>query len=240
MMMLGQESQDERSTRMRTVKGKEDVPSTACTINQLPEQIMDCIFNRLDKSDDRSAASQVCKMWQRTDGQTRKMVYISNCYSIAPSDLSRRFKNLEKIKIKGKPRAYEFGLLVENWGGHAGPWIEEIVKAYPKLQVLHLRRMDVTDEDLKLLAMKCTKLQVFPSRDLLLGLFNSNDEPVIDKFFTRVSSLELKIPAPLISCIYFGHRCVIVNFFAQMCVIVSLHKMQAGLYPSLFLELGYK
>jgi coronatine-insensitive protein 1 len=96
------------------------------------------------------------------DGLARKMLYISNCYAVAPADLSRRFKNLEKIKIKGKPRAYEFGLLVDRWGGHAGPWIQEIVRSYPKLQVLHLRRMDVTDEDLALLALHCTKLQVIP------------------------------------------------------------------------------
>lgn len=169
-MMLRQEPQEERFTRMRSVKGKEDVPITECINNKLPEQIMECIFNQLDKSEDRGAASQVCKMWQRIDGLTRKMVYITNCYSIAPSDLSRRFKNLEKIKIKGKPRAYEFGLLVENWGGHAGPWIEEIVRAYPKLQVLHLRRMDVTDEDLELLALKCTRLQVFSNRGLVLEI----------------------------------------------------------------------
>jgi hypothetical protein len=128
-----------------------------------PQHIMESILNQLDNSDNRGAASQVCKMWQRLDGLTRKSVSISNCYSIAPSDLSRRLKNLEKIKIKGKPRAFKFGLLVENWGGHAGPWIEEIARAYPKLRCLHLRRMDITDEDLKLLAMKCTELQV-PSR----------------------------------------------------------------------------
>lgn len=129
-------------------------------INNLPEQILECIFNRLEDSEDRGAASEVCKMWLKMEGLTRKSVYISNCYSIAPHGLSKRFKNLEKIKIKGKPRAYEFGLLVENWGGHAGPWIEEIGRSFPKLQCLHLRRMDVKDGDLELLAKKCQKLNV--------------------------------------------------------------------------------
>lgn len=141
-------------------------------INHLPEQILECIFNRLGSSQDRGAASQVCKVWQKIDGLTRRSVYIPNCYAISPRDLSRRFKNLEKIKIKGKPRAYEFGLLVENWGGHAGPWIQEIARAFPKLQSLHLRRMDVTDDDLQLLASHCQKLNVCPSQTSLQPLFN--------------------------------------------------------------------
>ena len=209
MVTLGQESQEERCTRMRNCKGKEDGLITGCLINQLPEQIMESIFNQLDNPDDRGAASQVCKMWLRMDGLTRKSVYISNCYSIAPSDVSRRFKNLEKIKIKGKPRAYEFGLLVEDWGGHAGPWIEEIVRAYPKLQCLHLRRMDVTDEDLKLLAMKCTKLQVFPRRDPVLDLLkwqtltNRLQRSFLPVLFTGIDDI-----CSSYVCIYLAYRYV--------------------------------
>lgn len=126
----------------------------------LQDDLISLIFGYLDDPRDRSSASMVCKKWHEMDGLTRKSVYISNCYSILPDGLSKRFKNLEKIKLKGKPRAYEFDLLVDNWGGHAGPWIYEIARSYPKLQSLHLRRMEVTDEDLLILSQRCTSLQV--------------------------------------------------------------------------------
>lgn len=129
-------------------------------IKALEDDLINLIFGYLEDPRDRSSASMVCKKWHEVDGQTRKSVYISNCYSILPDGLSKRFQNLEKIKLKGKPRAYEFDLLVEDWGGHAGPWIYEIARSYPKLQSLHLRRMEVTDEDLQILSQRCTSLQV--------------------------------------------------------------------------------
>ncbi|XP_024357837.1 coronatine-insensitive protein 1 isoform X2 [Physcomitrium patens] len=152
------------SPQLSNKKGKnrlanESTPSTECKFNLLPEPIIESIFNRVEARGDRNAMSQVCKLWQKMDGMTRKNIYISNCYSIAPSDVSRRFKSLQKIKIKGKPRAYEFGLLVERWGGHAGPWIGEMSRAYPELLGLSMRRMDVTDNDLRILASRCPKLQ---------------------------------------------------------------------------------
>lgn len=86
---------------------------------------------------------------------------MSNCYSVSPSALSKRFPNIEKFKIKGKPRAVEFNLLVDDWGGYASAWVEEIVRAYPRLHTLHFRRMDVSDDDLKILAQGCgSALQV--------------------------------------------------------------------------------
>jgi len=94
------------------------------------------------------------------EGATRKQIYIPNCYSILPSGLPKRFKDLQSIKLKGKPRASEFDILEKDWGGHTGPWVQEIVRSYPKLQSLHLRRMEVCDEDLELLARGCTSLQV--------------------------------------------------------------------------------
>lgn len=174
-------------------------------IDNLPEQILECIFSRLESSDDRGSASEVCKMWQKVEGLTRKSVYISNCYSIGPTELSKRFKNLEKIKIKGKPRAYEFGLLVDDWGGHAGPWIEEIGTAYPKLQGLHLRRMNVTDEDLALLASKCQKLNVetrFHSPSLPLSLqLVALLKRIRSSFLVVHNSLEQGLPSTVCTCV---------------------------------------
>lgn len=116
------------------------------------DETLECIFSHLTESKDRASASQVCKHWLRIEGSTRKYISVPNCYAIAPGAVSRRFPNLEGCKVKGKPRAVEFGLLVDNWGGHAGQWVTEIVRAYPRLQLLHFRRMSVTDDDLEVIA----------------------------------------------------------------------------------------
>ena len=118
------------------------------------DETLDLIFSYLDP-EDRASASLVCKQWHRVDGETRKYVSVSNCYAAPPSALSKRFPNIEKFKIKGKPRAVEFNLLVDDWGGYASAWVEEIVRAYPRLNTVHFRRMDVSDKDLKLLAKGC-------------------------------------------------------------------------------------
>lgn len=119
------------------------------------DETLECIFSHLTDPEDRASASLVCKHWHRIDGKTRKYVSVSNCYSISPLMLSKRFPNLEKFKIKGKPRAVEFNLLVDHWGGYAGTWVKEIVRAYPRLHSLHFRRMDVSDDDLAILAQGC-------------------------------------------------------------------------------------
>jgi coronatine-insensitive protein 1 len=121
--------------------------------------ILGNIFSYLDNPADRAAVSRVCKLWKEVDSNTRKHVQIANCYSIAPAALSRRFPNLKSLKIKGQPRALEFGLTPGNWGGYAGPWIAEVTRAYAsKFESLWLRRMQVTDEDLLLLAQSCPDL----------------------------------------------------------------------------------
>jgi hypothetical protein len=138
--------------------GKQKSPKRRCLTL---DDSLQCIFSCLDSYQDRAAVSLVCKQWYRVDGATRKQIYIPNCYSILPSGLSKRFKDLQSIKLKGKPRASEFDILEKDWGGHTGPWVQEIVRSYPKLQALHLRRMEICDEDLELLARGCTSLQVF-------------------------------------------------------------------------------
>lgn len=126
------------------------------------DETLECIFSHLTNPEDRASASLVCKHWYRIDGRTRKHVSVSNCYATAPSTLTKRFPNLEKFKIKGKPRAVEFDLLVDHWGGYASAWVNEIVRAYPRLHTLHFRRMDVSDDDLAILAQGCgVALQVF-------------------------------------------------------------------------------
>ncbi|BBN03813.1 coronatine-insensitive protein 1 [Marchantia polymorpha subsp. ruderalis] len=130
--------------------------------NRVSDETLGCIFAHLDSPGDRKAVSQVCRQWRRVDANTRKHVSIANCYSVAPAALSRRFPNLQSLKIKGKPRAFEYELLVPNWGGYARPWVAEVARGYAqRLQSLWLRRMHVTDADLTLLAQSCSEsLQV--------------------------------------------------------------------------------
>lgn len=126
------------------------------SMTAVSDEFLGCVFAHLDNPADRSAVSRVCRQWKRVDSITRKHVQIANCYSIAPAALPRRFPKLVSLKLKGKSRAFEFELLPPNWGGHAGPWVAEVARAYAHtFQSLWLRRMQVTDDDLMLLAKFC-------------------------------------------------------------------------------------
>jgi coronatine-insensitive protein 1 len=118
----------------------------------LSDENLSRIFEFVDNPQDRAAMSLVCRQWRRVDGMTRKDVTIANMYAIAPAALSRRFKRLECIMLKGKPRAAEYDLLLQDWGGYAEPWLKEFASAYACLKTLHLRRAEVRDADLHLLA----------------------------------------------------------------------------------------
>ncbi|XP_043718637.1 coronatine-insensitive protein 1-like [Telopea speciosissima] len=101
---------------------------------------------------DRDAVSLVCRKWYEIDALTRKHITIALCYTTSPERLTRRFRGLESLKLKGKPRAAMFNLIPEDWGGYVGPWIKEIAESFNCLKSLHFRRMIVTDADLELLA----------------------------------------------------------------------------------------
>lgn len=116
------------------------------------ETALERIFAFIEEAADRSSISLVCRKWYNVDRRTRKEVTITCCYSVSPAILTRRFKSLQVVKIKGKPRAAMFKLVPDNWGGFAEPWISEISVNCQCLNSIHLRRMVVTDEDLCTLA----------------------------------------------------------------------------------------
>ncbi|KAH6757250.1 RNI-like superfamily protein [Perilla frutescens var. hirtella] len=101
---------------------------------------------------DRDAVSLVCKRWYEIDAITRKHVTMALCYTATPQQLSRRFPQLESLKIKGKPRAAMFNLIGEDWGGYVTPWVQEVARSFSRMKALHFRRMIVSDSDLRLLA----------------------------------------------------------------------------------------
>lgn len=116
------------------------------------DTVWECVIPYVKDPCDRDAVSQVCKRWCAIDAITRKHVTMALCYTAKPQNLSRRFPQLESLKLKGKPRAAMFNLIPEDWGGYVTPWVEEIVRSFGKMKALHFRRMIVKDSDLELLS----------------------------------------------------------------------------------------
>ncbi|KAF7146931.1 hypothetical protein RHSIM_Rhsim03G0139900 [Rhododendron simsii] len=118
----------------------------------MPDTVFECVINYIHDPRDRDAVSLVCRRWYEVDKSTRKHVTIALCYTTTPQQLWRRFKHLESLKLKGKPRAAMFNLIPEDWGGYVTPWAQAIASSFSCLKSLHFRRMIVSDSDLELLA----------------------------------------------------------------------------------------
>ncbi|XP_041000467.1 coronatine-insensitive protein 1-like [Juglans microcarpa x Juglans regia] len=118
----------------------------------MSNEVLDCVMPYIHDPKDRDAASLVCRRWYELDALTRKHLTIALCYTTSPDRLRRRFRHLESLKLKGKPRAAMFNLIPEDWGGYVTPWVNEIAESFNCLKSLHFRRMIVKDSDLELLA----------------------------------------------------------------------------------------
>lgn len=129
--------------------------SMAC----FPEEVLEHVLAFVTSHKDRNAVSLVCKAWYRVEKLTRQCVFIGNCYSVSPSVVTHRFKNLKSLTLKGKPRFSDFGLVPPRWGASAGPWIATLAHAYPWLEELRLKRMVISDECLALLAGTFSKFR---------------------------------------------------------------------------------
>jgi len=70
---------------------------------------------------------------------------------VEPARLLARFPRLESLALKGKPRAAMYGLIPEDWGAYAAPWLAQLAAPLDCLKAVHLRRMTVTDEDIAVL-----------------------------------------------------------------------------------------
>jgi coronatine-insensitive protein 1 len=114
----------------------------------VPEEALHLVMGYVDDPRDREAASLVCRLWHRIDALTRKHVTVPFCYAVSPASLLARFPRLESLAVKGKPRAAMYGLIPDDWGAYARPWVAELAAPLECLKALHLRRMVVTDGDL--------------------------------------------------------------------------------------------
>ncbi|KAJ9175841.1 hypothetical protein P3X46_014353 [Hevea brasiliensis] len=134
---------------------------TNCS-SSMSDVVLGCVMPYIHDPRDRDAVSLVCRRWYELDALTRKHITIAFCYTTSPDRLRRRFKHLESLKLKGKPRAAMFNLIPEDWGGFVTPWVNEIAESFNCLKSLHFRRMIVTDSDLEVLAKSRGRvLQVF-------------------------------------------------------------------------------
>lgn len=130
----------------------ESVNKLAVGAMVMTDETLACVLKYIDEPRDRAAVSLVCQQWHRVDGLTRKLVTIANMYATSPAALTRRFKCLRGLRLKGKPRAAEYNLVRSNWGGYAEPWLRELKGHYRDLSTLQLRRVTVLDSDLALIA----------------------------------------------------------------------------------------
>ncbi|XP_012459437.1 coronatine-insensitive protein 1 [Gossypium raimondii] len=118
----------------------------------MSDVVLGCVMPYIDDPKDRDAVSLVCRRWYELDALTRKHITIALCYTTSPDRLRRRFRHLESLKLKGKPRAAMFNLIPEDWGGYVTPWVNEIAENFNCLKAVHFRRMIVKDSDLEVLA----------------------------------------------------------------------------------------
>ncbi|GMI69727.1 CORONATINE INSENSITIVE 1 [Hibiscus trionum] len=128
------------------------VNKTMTTQPGMSDVVLGCVMPYIDDPKDRDAVSLVCRRWYELDALTRKHLTIALCYTTSPDRLRRRFRHLESLKLKGKPRAAMFNLIPEDWGGYVTPWVNEIAENFNCLKSVHFRRMIVQDSDLEVLA----------------------------------------------------------------------------------------
>ncbi|XP_026461077.1 protein AUXIN SIGNALING F-BOX 2-like [Papaver somniferum] len=122
-------------------------------MNYFPDEVLEQVFDFLKQNKDKNAVSLVCKSWYKVERYSRTRVFIGNCYSISPERLVTRFLRVKALTLKGKPHFADFNLVPHDWGGFVHPWIEAMLKSYPGLEELRLKRMVVSDESLELISV---------------------------------------------------------------------------------------
>ncbi|XP_022869083.1 protein TRANSPORT INHIBITOR RESPONSE 1-like isoform X2 [Olea europaea var. sylvestris] len=125
-----------------------------------PEEVLEYVFAFLSSHKDRNAVSLVCKSWYEIERWCRRRIFIGNCYAVSPQIVIRRFPEVRAVKIKGKPHFADFNLVPEGWGAYVYPWISAMVRSYPWLEEIKLKRMVVTDESLELLSKSFKNFKV--------------------------------------------------------------------------------
>ncbi|GAB4844932.1 Transport inhibitor response 1-like [Ancistrocladus abbreviatus] len=127
--------------------------------DQVLENVLENVLHFLTSRRDRNAVSLVCKSWYRAEALTRYELFIGNCYAVSPRRATERFRRVNSVVVKCKPRFADFNLMPPGWGAHFTPWLNAFVAAYPWLEKIHLKRMSITDEDLAQLSRSFPSLK---------------------------------------------------------------------------------
>ncbi|KAL8224499.1 hypothetical protein R6Q57_019974 [Mikania cordata] len=114
----------------------------------LPESIIEIIINNLTSNYDRNSASLVNKLWYTVDRNSRRSVYVCNCYAVSPARVIDRFPNLRSLALKGKSGISYPRFVSNDWDGTVDPWIKVLHNSCPMLEKLRLKRMAVSDQSL--------------------------------------------------------------------------------------------
>jgi hypothetical protein len=115
------------------------------------ENVLESVLEFLTAAHDRNAASLVCRSWYAAEAQTRRELFIGNCYAVSPARAVQRFAGVRAVLLKGKPRFADFSLVPNGWGARVSPWVDALGPAYPRLQRICLKRMTVSDDELALI-----------------------------------------------------------------------------------------
>ncbi|KAK7820257.1 protein auxin signaling f-box 3 [Quercus suber] len=127
--------------------------STTQLSSPFPDEVLERVLSLLNSRKDRNSVSLVCKDWYDAERWSRTHVFIGNCYSVSPEILTRRFPNIRSVTLKGKPRFSDFDLVPPKWGAYVHSWLLLFATKYHFLEELRLKRMTVSDESLKFLAL---------------------------------------------------------------------------------------
>ncbi|KAE8818989.1 transport inhibitor response 1-like protein [Hordeum vulgare] len=119
--------------------------------DQVLENVLESVLEFLTAARDRNAASLVCRSWYRAEAQTRRELFIGNCYAVSPRRAVERFGGVRAVVLKGKPRFADFSLVPHGWGAKVSPWVAALGPAYPRLERICLKRMTVSDDELALI-----------------------------------------------------------------------------------------
>lgn len=154
-LQRGEIAESSTSNRNRT-GSSEPYPGSTENPSPFPDQVLENVLENvlhfLTSRKDRNSASLVCRSWYRAEALTRSDLFIGNCYALSPRRAVARFSRIKSVTVKGKPRFADFDLMPVDWGAHFAPWGRELAQGYPWLEKLHLKRMNVTDEDLGVIA----------------------------------------------------------------------------------------
>lgn len=143
-----------------TVSGDSDGVGRCPQPNHVLENVLlESILQFLTTARDRNMASLVCRYWYHAEAETRQELFIRNCYAVSPNRVTERFRGLCSITLKGRPCFADSTLVPKGWGAYASPWVAALGPAYPHLKCIFLKRMTVSDNDLRLIAQSFPQLR---------------------------------------------------------------------------------